>query len=155
MSYDFGLDDGPKKEEPQAATAGDILKVAGKLSNWKTYVIYALLALVVVEGVVIIWQRGTVAKSAVLVAKADAKVTRITTERDIALSNEKSCRVNLADQNEKVGDAGKRYDRLKGEMDDLAKRIKDGEFYKPAEDVRKQPTPKSCDEALDFLNRNF
>lgn len=143
------------KVVPQGATAGDIIKVAGKLSNWKTYVIYALLAVIVVEGVVIIWQRGNVATAELAVANKDKELATVILARDTAQGNDKTCRLNLADQNTKVGDAGKRYTVLQAEMDALELRIARGDFYKPADKVRNQPTPKSCDEALDFMNRNI
>lgn len=147
-------DDIVKPEVPQGAVS-DILVVAKRLTRWKTYVIYLLLATVAVEAGVIVWQRGNVAKAELAVASKDKELTRVKLERDLANTNEKSCRVNLDDQNGKIADAGKRYDRLQREMVELAKKIAEMDAYKPADDVRKQPTPKSCQEALDFMNRNF
>ncbi len=142
-------------ETPQAAMATNIISVAGKLSNWKQYVIYALLVVVAIEGGYIVWQRGNFAEAKLEVANKDKQLNQVILERDLAKMNEKSCRVNLDDQNGKITDAGKRYDRLQSEMVDLAKKIANGNYYNPADNVRNQPTPKTCQDALDFMNRNF
>lgn len=140
---------------PQGASAGDIVKVATKLSNWKNYVIYALLAVMVVEGVVILWQRGTVAEAKLDVQKKEKEVAALKVERDIAKSNESSCRINLDKQNTDIADAGKRYNDLQKEFDQLQRDIDSGKYYKNADDVKKQPVPKTCQETLDFFNRNY
>lgn len=141
-------------EIQQGIDASDLVKVAGKLSNWKTYVIYALLAVAAIESGIIIWQRANVAEAKLEVSKKDNELQRIMIERDIAKANEKSCRVNLDDQNLRVTEAGKRYEVLQKEFAKLAETIAKGDFYKPADDLRKQPVPKTCQEALDFMNRN-
>jgi hypothetical protein len=148
------VDSTGRVDVPQGAT-GDVLKVVGHLTKWKTYAIYALLAVVVAEGAYIVWQRGNVAEAKLEVANKDKELQQVILERDLAKMNEKSCRINLDDQNGKITDAGKRYDRLQAEMVELARKIANGDFYDKADDVRNQTTPKSCQEALDFMNRNF
>lgn len=143
------------EHEPQGSALDIVAPILKTVTPWRTYVIYALIGLAVIEGGIILWQRGTVAAAKLEVAHKDAEVNRITLERDIANTNEKSCRVNLDDQNRKISDAGKRYDNIQKEMKELSERLKDMDVYKPADDVRKQPTPTTCQEALDFMNRNF
>ena len=142
-------------DTPQGVKVSDVVDVAVKLSKWKTYALYALLAVVAIQGGVIIWQRGNVAKAELAVANKDKEMVSIILERDVARGNDKTCRLNLADQSAKITEAGKRYTVLQGEMAELERRIANGDFYKPADNVRNQATPKSCAEALDFMNRNF
>jgi len=145
-------DETPKQEE---VVAGGVLSVVGAVSNWKTYVIYALLGLVALEGVCIIWQRGNVAAAELVASESEGKLKDMTIARDLAQANEASCRVNFADQNNKIAEANKLYNKLQQEMLDLATDIANGKYYKPADDVRKQPAPKTCTDTLDFLKRNF
>lgn len=145
-------DETPKQEE---VLAGGVLSVVGAVSNWKTYVIYALLGLVAIEGIYIIWQRGNVAAAELVARNSEEKVKDMKLARDLAQANEATCRVNFEDQNRKIEEAGKRYNKLQSEMLDLATDIANGKYYKPANDVRNQITPKTCIETLDFLKRNF
>lgn len=140
---------------PQGIDASDIAKVVVKASNWKTYVIYALLVVIAVESVGLLWQRGTVKGYEVKIAKHDSEILRFQTERDIAKANEKSCRVNLDDQNKKLTELGNRFKNMQNSFSDIESRIKSGEFTRNADNVRKQPTPKTCQEAVDFINRNL
>lgn len=142
-------------DEKEQLPEGGVLNVVSKISNWQTYVIYALLIAVALMGFGFVWERGEVAKAQLDVAHKQAEVTQLKTERDIAKANESSCRVNLAQQNTDITNAGKRYDQLKSEFDKLQKDIDSGKYYKSADDVKKQPVPKTCQETLDFFNRNF
>lgn len=143
------------EENPQGVDVGDVVKIAGKVSNWKTYALYFLLAVTVVQSMAIIWQRGTVAKAKLDVEKLDKKLQRAYLERDIAKENDASCRVNLTDQNEKIEKAGEEYEKLKSDFDKLKDDIKKGKYYREADNIRNKPTPKTCSEALDFLNSAF
>lgn len=143
-----------KNQEPQAAVA-DVIKTVGHITKWKDYLIYVLIALMVLEGGVIVWQRGSVAKAEKAVVEKDRQLDAMKVARDLAIGNEQTCRLNIADQNAKIADASKRYTELQGEMVELAKKIAKGDYYKPADNVRNQEIPKTCEETLDFMNRNL
>ena len=144
-----------EENAPEGISGGDVIKVAAKLSKWKTYLIYLLLGLIAAEGVGLLWLRGSLATAKEAVVRKEKDMDRIKTERDIAKTNEQSCRANLDKQNTDIGEAGKRYKKLQDEMDKLKADIDSGKYYQPAEEVKKQPVPKTCQETLDFFNRNF
>lgn len=131
-----------------------VINVIGKLSNWKNYVIYALLALSIGEGVWILVQRTDVAKAHTAVTKAKADRDMAIVARDIAKGNEAKCKISYNQVVFDVNAANAKYNQLSHDFEVLNKAIKDGKFFKPADDVRKQATPKSCQEALEFMNRN-
>lgn len=142
-------------ETPQGAIeAKDVINVATKLSKWKNYVLYAAVAIILIEGGVILWQRGTVANAETELAKNQTEMQRLRIERDLAKSNENTCKLNLDSQNKQIDKQGKDYAKLQADMKALEKKIADGDFYDKADDVRNQQTPKTCEEALDFMNRN-
>lgn len=133
----------------------NLVQVIDKVSNWKTYVIYALLALAVVEGLGLLWQRGTVAETKAFMAKQELVMKDLKISRDIARSNADSCQLKMDQQNQSIEDAAKKLKKIEDDLAQLQSRINRGDFYKPAVDVKKQPTPKTCKEALDFINRNI
>lgn len=149
-----------KEQAPQGAIdAGDVITAATKLTKWKTYVLYAALAVILVQTGVILWQRGSVAKAETALAQNQTEMLQLKTERDIAKTNENSCKLALDTQSGKVGDAGKEYDKLQRDFNAYKKEIEDGfksgKYYKKADDIRNQPTPKDCDGLLDFFNKNI
>lgn len=129
---------------PEGISVGSIV---GKAVNWQQYVIYVLLIVCAAQGGWILWQRGSNAKQT-------TEIQHLKIERDTAKTNEAATKVALDEQNKQIADAGKNYNDLQKKFDDLAKKIKNGDYYKPADNARNQPTPKSCQEALDFMNRN-
>jgi hypothetical protein len=132
--------------------------VVGALSNWKTYVIYLLLAVSLGEGVVILWQRGTNSHAKTELVKKDREIDMLKVARDLANANLATCQLNVEDQNRRIAAFGDDYKNLNKQFNDLdtfiRTGIKNGTFYRKADEVRNQVTPKSCDETLDFLNRN-
>lgn len=134
--------------------AGDILKTAKHLTRWKTYVIYLLVASLSVSVVANLWQRGTNSGLETKLAEKDAELQAAKTRQQMAEANERSCKASIATSNEIVARENKRFIALQKEMAELQRKIDSGEFYKDADDARKQPTPKDCQETLDFFNRN-
>ena len=143
---------------PQGIDLADLAKAVSKLSNWKNYTIYALIIVSLILGGIALWQRGTVAHSKTQLAKTETTMQRLEIERDVALANAAACRGNLESQNRQIEDQGRKYKDLTEEMSDLgnqiAKSIADGKAYRNSQNIRNQTTPQTCDEALEFMNRN-
>ena len=131
------------------------LDVSTKLAKWKNYVIYALLAVVAAEGVGLLWQRGTVEATKTQLVEAQAKLDKVNTALALSKANEQSCKLASDRQNKAIADAGERFNELKERFYKLEEDIKNGKFYKEADDIKRQPTPKTCEEALDFITRNL
>lgn len=142
--------------EPQGAIeAADALQIAKNLLKWKNYIIYALVIVALVEGGIMLWQRGTVQEGKAELAKQQTVLHEVKVVRDLALANLKECMSKGSKQNKSVKDASDKYKRVRTDFDNLQDRIDRGDFYKPADDIRNQLTPKTCKEALDFMNRNL
>lgn len=142
-------------ETPQGLDVSDAAKLVSKASNWQTYLIYLLLICILIEGIAILWQRGTVNAYKLKLAKYDNEITLLKTARDLAQSNEAACRVNFDVQNKKIIQLGKDLADANTSFDDLRNRILKGEFNKAADAVKNQPTPKTCQDAVEFINRNL
>lgn len=134
---------------------GVSVKLMKAAINWRKYIMYGLLAVVLVQSVALVVQRNTVLSERVTVANQNTQITTLKLERDTAKANESNCRLNLTDQNRKIDEVGKEFERHKAEMKELEAKIARGDFYREAEEVRKQPTPTSCAEALEFMRSNI
>lgn len=146
---------------PQAAyniSVADIASAVVKLSNWKTYVIYGLIGLSVVLGGVALWQRGTIANNKVALVEKKAEIETLKVERDLAKANETACRTSVENQNKRITEQGEQYRKLSDDMAELgegiARSIAEGKAYRKSQSTREQATPKTCEETLDFLNKN-
>jgi Holliday junction resolvase RusA-like endonuclease len=130
-----------------------------RILQWKNYVIYGLVFMVLGLGIAFLWQRGTVADAKVAVEKANSEIALLEIARDIALANEKACKDAVASQNKAITEAGAQYDADKKKIDNLTKfimdNIRNGKMYKDANDARNQTAPKTCEESLEFMVRNL
>lgn len=148
------------EQTPQGVSLNDINipQIVSRLSNWKNYVIYTLLVVILVLVGVVIWQRGSLAKAETTIAKNTTVQQHLIIERDLAKSDLKTCGMKVAEQNVQITKAGDDYAQVKKDWSKLDKFISDGirngTIFKSADEVRRQKTPKSCNEALDFMNRN-
>ncbi len=126
--------------------------VVGKLSNWKTYVIYALLATVALQTVWILWQRGNVSKQ-------ETEIVELKIARDVAKGNEDRCRLAFDDQSKRIVDAGAEFEQSQKKVNDLNKWIREnianGTIHSKSDGIRNQNTPENCQEALEFMQRNI
>jgi septal ring factor EnvC (AmiA/AmiB activator) len=145
------MDNAPK-EQPEEISIGQL---TGTVLNWRTYVIYVLLAISLLEGLGLIWQRGTVAETKAMMAKQELTMKDLKISRDIARSNADSCQLKMDQQNKSIADSDAKLKKIEYDLNQLQQRINHGDFYKPVLDVKKQPTPKTCKDALDFINRNI
>lgn len=148
----------PDQINPQGIDLADLAKAVSRLSNWKTYTIYALIVISLILGGIALWQRGTVAHAETQLAKTETTMQRLEIERDVALANAAACRGNLESQNKQIEEQGEKFKDLSEEMGDLgkqiAKSIAEGKAYRNSQNVRDQATPQTCEEALEFMNRN-
>lgn len=145
-------------EQLQSLNVEDIAKAVVRLSKWKNYVIYLLLLVAIVLAGLLLWQRGNLAYAKTELAQAETVTQRLQTERDLAMTNETSCRTNLQNQNDQIEGQGELYNKMVDGMGELGKKIDksiaEGAAYRKSTNVRNQTTPKTCAEVLDFLNRN-
>lgn len=85
------------------------------------------------------------------------KITTLDKDK-INLEQEVSnCKANVLDLNQKVTDAKNKSDGFKSQMDDLQKKFdQEKEQNKQLVDaLKKQPAPKTCDEAKEYLKKNL
>lgn len=135
--------------------ASSVIEVAKKISNWKTYVIYLLLALTVILGVICLWQRGSIANLKVDVTKMQGELDKAIIDRDLARNDLEVANGKIKNQNEAVSIANQKLTQMQKEMKYLQDKIDVLEEYREVERIKRQPTPQTCEEVLDFINKNI
>jgi hypothetical protein len=144
-------------EELEAIKASDVVQTVAKLSKWKDYVLYLLLFVVAVEGVVILWNRGTINDYETKALTAKVELDKVKLARDQAIANESICHAKMSEQNAIIDKEGKKFQNIQKDFSDLAKTLAElqARYNKDVTNVMNQPTPKTCADINSFINRNL